>query len=438
MSRFILYAPEQAWLLPPRLDDELGRDHLACFIHEAVEKLALPMFRDVYSDAGRPAYPPQMMLKVWFYAYSQGLTSSRRLEVSIRENIGYRFLAGSLKPDFWALNEFRKRHRKALNDVFTLILEAARELGMGRIESVAVDSTRVQAEASPDRSDAGDKLRRERARLRQRVRRWQQRCERDNVAVEPAPKPVQEWRKRLDEIPKQLAELKKSGQKRSSRTDPESRYLKQRGGFCLGYTAEVAVSDDHLIVAQRVHQAPTDHGSLKAMVKAVKRECKQLPNKVLADSGYYRAEEVEAVERLKVEVYVPDSTLARALAKDGRAPEMNQRQRKRNPGLAERRERLCEPPGRTAMVRRKALVELVFGVLKQRGMRRFRCCGLAAVSAEWTLAATAFNLTRMWTKTREKRVGDRPLGTKRRIAGMPRSGFSPPRGANEPTPVWTS
>ena len=238
MARFVQYAPDQAWLLPPRLDDELGHDHLACFIHEVVEELELPMFRDVYKDAGRPAYPPQMMLKLWFYAYSQGLTSSRRLEISIRENIGYRFLAGSLKPDFWALNEFRKRHRKALNDVFTLILEAARKLGMGQIETVAVDSTRVQAEASPDRCDAADKLRRERARLRQRVRRWQQRCERDNADVEPAPKCLQQWRKRLDEIPKQLSELKKSGQKRSSRTDPESRYLKRRGGFLFGGAAE--------------------------------------------------------------------------------------------------------------------------------------------------------------------------------------------------------
>jgi transposase/IS5 family transposase len=383
----------------------------------------LAMFRDVYSDAGRPAYPPQMMLKLWFYAYSQGLTSSRRLEVRIREDLGYRFLAGSLKPDFWALNEFRKRHRKALNDVFTLVLEAARELGLGQIETVAVDSTRVQAEASPDRHDEPAKLRRERARLRQRVRRWQQRCERDNVDVEPAPKLVGQWRKRLDEIPKQLGELKKSGQKRGSRTDPASRYLKKRGGFCLGYTAEVAVSDDHLIVAQRVHQAPTDHGSLKTMVKAVRRECKQLPGQVLADSGYYRAEELEAVERLKVEVYVPDSTLARALGKKEPPPEMNQRQRKRNPGLAERRQKLCEPLGRAAMVRRKALVELVFGVLKQqRGMRRFRCRGLAAVSAEWTLAATAFNLTRMWTKRCQKAADDGPAGPKTRVNGVRRSG----------------
>ena len=407
MARYLNYAPEQGWLLPPRLEDVLGAEHLACFIHHAVEGLELPAFGEIHSDAGRPAYPPQMMLKVWFYAYSQGLTSSRRLQVRIREDIGFRFLAGNLTPDFWVLNEFRKRHRRALNDVFTAVLEAARKLGMGDLDRVAVDSTRVEAQASPDRSDDISKLRRERAGLRRKIRRWQQRCELENSGEVAPPQPPKQWLERLDEIPKQLQELKKSGQKRVSRTDPESRYLRRRGGFCLGYTGEIAMSDDHLIVAQRVHQQATDNGSLTAMVEQVERECGRLPKAVLADCGYYRAEEIEAVEAMAVETFVPDQALAGKQPK----PEMNARQRKRNPGLAERRERLSEPPGRAAMARRKALVELGFGVLKQqRGMRRFRCRGLAAVSAEWTLATTAFNLTRMWVKSRRHEGQNRPKG----------------------------
>ena len=407
MARYLNYAPEQGWLLPPRLEDVLGAEHLACFIHHAVEGLDLPAFREIHSDAGRPAYPPQMMLKVWFYAYSQGLTSSRRLQMRIREDIGFRFLAGNLTPDFWVLNEFRKRHRRALNDVFTAVLEAARKLGMGDLDRVAVDSTRVEAQASPDRSDDISKLRRERARLRRKIRRWQQRCEQDNSGEVAPPEPPKQWLDRLDEIPKQLQELKKSGQQRVSRTDPESRYLRRRGGFCLGYTGEIAMSDDHLIVAQRVHQKATDNGSLTAMVEQVGRECGRLPKAVLADCGYYRAEEIEAVEALEVETFVPDQKLTQTMARKQPPPEMNARQRKRNPGLAERRKRLSEPLGRAAMARRKALVELGFGVLKQqRGMRRFRCRGLAAVSAEWALATTAFNLTRMWVKSTQKKGQD--------------------------------
>ena len=398
MARFQDYAPDQAWLLPPRISDELGEEHLACFLHEAVERMDLSRFEAAYSDDGRPAYPPELMLKVWLYAYSLGVTSSRKLEQRIREDLGFRFLAGSLKPDHWTLNEFRRCHGRALNDVFTQVVETARGLGLGRLGRVAIDSTRVEAEASPDRSDTVEQLRRERARIRQRIRRWQQQCDRDEEPTAGTAAPA-DWRRRLEEIPQQLKQLRKSGQKRSSRRDPESRYLRRRGGFCLGYTGEVAVSDDHFIVAQRVHQAANDNRSLEAMTAAVKRECGEYPTAVLADCGYHTTEEIAAVEGHGVETYVPDKCLARELANGRSAGPMSKRQQRRSPGLHERRKRLRGPTGRTAMSRRKALVESVFGVLKQqRGMRRFRRRGLAAVSVEWTLATTAYNLTRLYNR----------------------------------------
>ena len=290
MSRYVTYNPEQVWLLPPSVREELGEGHLAVFVHELVERLDLRRFEEESSEQGRPGYPPQLLLKVWLYAYALGVTSSRRIEQRVQEDLGFRLLAGNHKPDHWTLNEFRKRHPKALNDVFTQVVEAARRLGMGQLGRVAIDSTRVAANASPDRSHSREQLRRERARIRQRIRRWQKQCDRDEQepsgggAATPA-----EWQQRLDEIPRQLEELRKSGQRRTSRSDPESRYLRRRGGFVLGYTAEIAVSDDHLIVAQRVHQAPADHGSLQAMTEAVERACGQRPGTVMADAGYYAA-----------------------------------------------------------------------------------------------------------------------------------------------------
>ena len=135
------------------------------------------------------------------------------------------------------------------------------------------------------------------------------------------------------------------------------------------------------------------------MTAAVKQTCGAYPTAVLADCGYHSSEQIRAVEEQGVETYVPDACLARELADGKPATEMNRRQRRRSPGLHERRKRLREPPGRAAMARRKALVESVFGVLKQqRGMRRFRRRGLAAVSVEWTLAATAYNLTRLYNR----------------------------------------
>jgi len=194
-----------------------------------------------------------------------------------------------------------------------------------------------------------------------------------------------------------MDELRKSGQRRGSSTDPESRYLRRRGGFVLGYTAEIAVSDDHLIVAQRVHQAPADHGSLEAMTEAVERECGQQPETVMADAGYYSMDQITAVEAAGVEVYVPDPLIARELAGVAVVAEMNARQKRRHPGLQQLRDRMREPAARSCYARRKALVEPVFGVLKQqRGMRQFRRRGLSAVGTEWALATTAYNLTRLF------------------------------------------
>ena len=176
MPNFFEYNPEQAYLLPPSVRDVLGADHLCFFVHRTVEKLDLQEFAAGYSDEGHPAYHPALLLKVWLYAYALGMTSSRRLEQRIREDLAFRYLAGGAQPDFWALNEFRKRHGRAMNDVFTQVVELARSLGMGKLGHVAIDSTRIAANASRSATDSLEKLRAERARIRKHIRRWQQQC----------------------------------------------------------------------------------------------------------------------------------------------------------------------------------------------------------------------------------------------------------------------
>jgi hypothetical protein len=263
---------------------------------------------------------------------------------------------------------------------------------------VAIDSTRVRANASADRSDTVEQLRRERARIRQRIRRWQKQCDQDGTDPTGG-ETVAAWQKRLEQIPRQLQQLRKSGQRRGSRSDPESRYLRQRAGFCLGYTAEMAVSDDHLVVAQRVHQSTNDNASLETMTEACEQQCGERPRAVMADAGYYAMEQIRRVEAKGIEVYVPDRLLATELGGGERAADMNARQQQRTPGLKQLRERMREPAARACYERRKALVEPVFGVLKQqRGMRQFRRRGLPAVRIEWTLATTAYNLTRLFRR----------------------------------------
>ncbi len=133
MANFLEYNPEQAYLLPPTVREVLREGHLCFFVHGAVEKLDSQEFEAGYSDEGHPAYHPALLLKVWLYAYALGMTSSRRLEQRIREDLAFRYLAGGAQPDFWALNEFRKRHGRAMNDIFTQVVELARSLGLGKL-----------------------------------------------------------------------------------------------------------------------------------------------------------------------------------------------------------------------------------------------------------------------------------------------------------------
>ena len=233
-------------------------------------------------EEGRPAYHPALLLKVWLYAYALGVTSARRLEQRVREDLAFRYLAAGAGPDFWTLNQFRTRHARALNDLFTQVVELARSLGMGRLGHVAMDSTRVAANASRDR------------------------------------------------------------------------------------------------------------------VETVERRCRERPQKVSADSGFFCLETIVELAQRGLDIYVPDSNLARELNRGQRAPGAPA---VRHPEHRRMRRKLRDPAGRAVYQRRKAIVEPVIGVLKeQRGMRQFRRRGLGKVAVEFALAATAFNLnlTRLW------------------------------------------
>ena len=396
MPNFYEYNPEQAYLLPPSVKDVLGETHLCFFVHRVVEKLDLGEFEAAYSEEGQRAYHPAMQLKVWLYAYALGVTSSRRLEQRIREDLAFRYLAGGAQPDYWALNEFRKRHGRAMNDVFTQVVELARSTGMGRLGHVAIDSTRIAANAAADSAETIEKLRAERAKIRKKIRRWQKQCDREEPneggGTELAREAIGKLERRLEEIPGRIERLKKAGMKKMSRTDADSRFLRDRQGFTLGYTATMAVSEDHLIVAQQISQAGNDNDLLVPLVERVERECGEVPQQVSADSGFFSLNNLQALEEREIDAYVPDTNLARVLNRGGRL-----RQHACHPAHQRMRRKLRLPEGQQTYRRRRELIEPLWGVLKeQRGMRRFRLRGLAKVAIEFTFAATALNLTRLW------------------------------------------
>ena len=166
----------------------------------------------------------------------------------------------------------------------------------------------------------------------------------------------------------------------------------------MGYTAEMAVSEDHLIVAQRVTRNRCDVPALVPLVEEVEQRTGARPENALADAGFYSNENVRDLQERGIEVYMPDPNLARELHTGKRARTIG-RNRVRSPELKAMRKKLRSRAGRRVYGRRKALVEPVFGVLKQqRGMRQFRTRGQAQVATEFTLAALAYNLTRLFTR----------------------------------------
>jgi len=385
MSRYLPYCPDQAELLPASVPDVLGADHLCFFVHGVVERLDLSRFHSAYASEGGTLYHPSLMLKVWMYAYALGVTSSRRLERRIVEDLAFRFLAGGAEPDYWALNAFRKRHALALNDCFTQVLEMARSMGMGRLGTVAIDATRIKASASPDKVVV--EKRQQRARIRRKVRSWQKACEADDNNEGPGMR-MGAAATAIDSVQQLDLEPLERPAKRSA-TDPDAGFMHGRKHLVMGYSAQIAVSDDHLIVAQRVTQQANENRSL---IELTCQTCGQPPDRVVADSGFYSNPTLEHLRAKGFDVYVPDSNLARELNMGHPAAE----QPHQHPHMRTMRAKLRTEQGRKVYTRRKALVEPVFGVLKeQRGMKSFRMRGEQKVAIEFAFAATAYNLTRM-------------------------------------------
>ena len=382
MPNYFAYSPEQAELLPRHVRDELRQGHLCFLIHELVESLDLRGFDEAYGEEGQKAYNPRLMLKVWLYGFAVNVRSWRKLERRIQEDLGFRFLAGGLRPDHKTLSEFVRRHGEAMEELFTQVLGWARRAGLVRRGRVAMDSTRIKANASPDRLAKQE---------RQQVRRWRREMEQDDPDQEPGVEVSVDTAERLRREMKQSRVA--AGEEKRWLSDADARFLRERGGkFRLGYSGELAVSEDHFIVAARITQEATDNDSLLPMLAEVERQCRVRPQQVLADSGFYSGSNVEALEAAGIDGYVPDSVLARELNLGQRVAEPRP---VRHRATRRMRRKLRSRAGRRTYGKRKAMIEPVIGVLKeQRGMRQFLRRGLAAVGCEWLLAAISYNVTR--------------------------------------------
>jgi len=429
---------DQSFLLPPSMKDWLPEDHLAFFVLDVVEQMDLQPFFLRYRDDGwgAAAHEPKMMVALLLYAYCIGERSSRKIERRCNEDIAFRVICANNSPDHTTIARFRKENEQALATCFTEVLRLCASAGLVRIGTVALDGTKIMANAalSANRSKSsieaevaailaeaaatdegedqtfgpqrrGDELP-EAMRSRQgrlaRLAECKARLQAQDVAVAHEAKvrrreaiAQETGRKVVGRPPKCRKPTKNSLV--ANPTDPDSRVMKARYTYLQGYNAQALVTEDQVIVAAGITQEPADMHQLHPMLERGRGELQAANIKegigvVLADAGYYSEANLEAAagprERFLVAVTNEHDQRTGSSTTTGA--------RKGSRGLAMRDE-LAREEGRLLYAKRAGMVEPVFGQIKEvRGARRFSRRGLRACDAEWRLICTTHNLLKLW------------------------------------------
>jgi len=417
------YCPEQDLLLPPSLQDWLPEGHLAYFVSDVVDQLDLSAIESYYEkeERGYPPYHPRMMVKILVYGYCVGVFSSRKLQKRLQEDVGFRVLAAGNQPDFRTLSDFRKLHLTILQGLFEQVLQMALEIGAVKVGRVAIEGSKIKANASKHKAMSYGRMKEDQKRLKQEVQKLLDEAERVDAeedarygdrSGEELPSELQRREERLRRIRQAKRALEERAREQAAAqgqdtdqvkpeekaqynfTDPESRIMKGPEGFVQGYNAQVAVeAETQLIVGQAVTQAANDKQQLIPMLDQVEQQSGQKPEEVLADSGYASEANLQTVKDREVEAYI-------AVARDKH--DKRQAQSPRGPipkgaTLLDRmRRKLKTKVGREIYARRKTIVEPVFGQIKQaQGFRQFLLRGLNKVQGEWALVCMAHNLLKV-------------------------------------------
>lgn len=433
---------EQLYLLPPSLQDWLPEKDLAWFILDAVDEMDLSQFYAAYRQDGwgGEAYEPKMMVALLLYAYCLGERSSRRIERLCERDIAFRVIAANLAPDHATIARFRAEHREALAGLFTAVLRLCREAGLVKVGVVALDGTKVKANAAlsanrsyehleeevgrmfseADARDAeedrlygqekrGDELPeelRDRGSRLARLKACKARLAGEALAAaaEQAKKIVEhEAEGKRGRKPSPVSAAPPSAAK-ANVTDPESRVMKTAVGYVQGYNAQAVVNEEQIIIAAEVTQEANDVQQLQPMLEQAEKNLaavgvKEKVGVAVADAGYCSEENLKAACSGSPELFI-------ATAKDWqerRALREAPPPRGRIPKGLSLRERMARKlrtkRGKQLYPLRGVLVEPVFGQIKEtRGCDRFMRRGLTAVNGEWKLVSTTHNLLKLWRR----------------------------------------
>ena len=427
------YLPNQDFLLPPSLREWLPENHLVYFVSDVVENLDLSAMDAVYGDEqrGQPPYDPGMMTKLLIYGYCIGLFSSRRIQQRLHEDIAFRVLAAGNAPNFRTISDFRKIHLATLEGLFEQVLKIALEAGAMKLGRVALDGTKVKANASKHKAMSYDRMKEKERQIRAEVKELLAEAEAADAAEdeqygadqqgEELPAELQRRESRLKKIrqakraledrvqqkaeaegksTEEVKQAKPAAKDQYNFTDPESRIMMGRDGFVQGYNAQAAVEPAlQLIVGQSVTPAANDKEQVVPMVEVIEQQSGQRPTELLADSGYCSEKNLEHLESAGKSGQPIKSYVATGKQKHGEHRQPCPRgPLPKNATRVERMKRkLQTKAGRVVYAARKTIVEPVFGQIKQaRGFRQFLLRGLVKVRGEWALVCLTHNILKLY------------------------------------------
>ena len=405
---------DQRLLFPPTVSDFVPEGHLAHFVRDLVrEELDLSAILSTYSEErGFPPHHPGMMTALLLYGYSQGVYSSRKLEKACQERVDFMAVTGMGKPDHTRISEFRRRHLEALRGLFVQVLGLCRDAGLVTLGHVALDGTKVKANASKHAAMSYRRMKQAERALKEQVDSWMRRAEyvdgeedakygRDKRGDE-LPEWVKDKQKRREKIREAMARLEARAKEededeppddaQGNFTDPESRILRTKGTYEQGYNCQAAVdAGSQVVVAEEVVAQQNDSDRLLPLVDAVEANTGKRPEEASADAGYLSEANLAGLEERRIRGYI-----AVGKQRHGEAGATSWARRMEQPLTRRMVARLRRGGWRSRYRLRKQVVEPVFGQIKAaRGFRQFLLRGLEKVRGEWSLLCTAHNVLKL-------------------------------------------
>lgn len=427
-KKYLDFEPEQDFLLPPSLKEFVPKGHMAHFVRELVRKeLDLSEIHASYvEERGAPPFSPELMTALLLYAYSRGVYSSRKIAKGCEERMDFMAVCGLRGPNFRVIARFRKRHIEELEGLFLQVLKLCKEAGLLKLGHVAIDGTKIAANASGSKNKRYKTLVQEEAELEKLVKGWIRTAEEvdaeedEEYGEEQRGDENPEWMKdekerlkrikeakiRLEEKDKEARERREEEEKRAKKershekrrtkpkdekkynfTDPESEVMKSGQAFIQGYNAQVAVdSKSQVIVAADVITCSADRGQLIEMLEKVISNSRQVPKEISADCGYCVEADIEELYRREIRGYVAVSS--NGSKKPPKIPDGSYRKKMEL--------RLRRGGKRSRYKIRGKTVEPVFGIIKAaRNFRQFLLRGLKNVRGEFFLLASVHNLFKL-------------------------------------------